>query len=1036
MLKGWEWWLAIPLAAGLGYLICRLYRRETEPYSLAGQRLRMLRTTTVVLLILLLSQPVIHRVLASIQPPRVIVLRDSSTSMSVKDTHDPLERRVRMAIALGLLDGSHRDTSAEQAAAALTSVQASIESAAASTRQAQQLLQEGAANLSSARERIGEAREALNAAAREASKAAKALKTPELKPQAEALNASLEAVRKELADIALDGADAVARLSERAKVLATAAQESGKLGAACRLQQDKVDRAFGQGASTNLLRQGATASGSPTAGALIDGNATNYDGGQGFGWYDFKAEPQGGLTITLAAPQKISRIRFLLWDREADRTYSYILEGSADGQAFTTLADRSKQPLQSWQEIDIQPAALKAIRLRGTANNKNTGFHVVEVEAYAPDSKVIEALEKLASMDRAAVLKAMMEGKAAEAASGKVDLVQYGFDTDLRDLVLTSEAAKDLPPTDTDLAAPLVKIGERHAQDSVSAVVICSDGRHTSGAIPEDAARVLAARGITVHTVGIGSMDAPPDLCVARLEGTLSVFMEETIRLNAQIRTAGFKGQKCALTLSRGEQVLQTRELTIGDDGWRTESFDIPADKPGANIFTAAIKPLPGEALTNNNSAEAVVEVANDRLKVLLVDEYPRWESRYVASLLRRERKMTLDERWLLSGENLGARPKALPEGEKALEDYEIIVLGDVPAERLSEADQKRLAAYVADRGGFLVLIAGPENLPTKYGGGPIADLLPIKTSIPGGGAPLTAAEAGKKSRVKLDPAGGRHEIVRILRDPGLNEKLWPALPELSWVARPAYAKPGATTLIVTDDARKDVVVATQYYGAGRVLYIGTDGTWNWRYKVADRVHAFFWSQAMRWGTSNRLSGGPRLKAGTGRRQLRPGENIEVLARPRDSEGKSVSDAVIFAELLGAERPQRVQLQLVPETGGLYRGFMQNIPAGVNTIRVAVTSPGFEGIQHDVQVVARENAGQEGVELARDAARLAAVAKAGGGRYVDILEAPELFGQLAGQGRERIQESSYQAWSSYPALLLVVGLLAAEWLLRKRMGLA
>jgi hypothetical protein len=219
-------------------------------------------------------------------------------------------------------------------------------------------------------------------------------------------------------------------------------------------------------------------------------------------------------------------------------------------------------------------------------------------------------------------------------------------------------------------------------------------------------------------------------------------------------------------------------------------------------------------------------------------------------------------------------------------------------------------------------------------------------------------------------------------------------------------------------------------------MYVGTDGTWNWRYKVADRVHAFFWSQAMRWGTSNRLTGGPRLKVGCVRRQIRPGENIEVLARPRDAQGHIVADAVITADLGDSEHPQRVQLTAVPDSGGLYRGYLQNVGAGVHNIMVKVDASGFEGVQQDIQVIAHEIAGQEGIELSRDSARLAAMAKAGGGRYLDILDAPELFTQLAGQGKERAHEYSFEVWSSYPVLILIVSLLAMEWVLRKRLGLA
>jgi hypothetical protein len=67
--------------------------------------------------------------------------------------------------------------------------------------------------------------------------------------------------------------------------------------------------------------------------------------------------------------------------------------------------------------------------------------------------------------------------------------------------------------------------------------------------------------------------------------------------------------------------------------------------------------------------------------------------------------------------------------------------------------------------------------------------------------------------------------------------------------------------------------------------------SWRWRKRVGDRVHAFFWSQAIRWGTSHRLIGGPRLKVGVDRRQIRPGENIEILARPMDADGTPAKTA-------------------------------------------------------------------------------------------------------------------------------------------------
>lgn len=922
ILTGYAWWLIIPFAALLGFLISKLYAKETAPFS-GGFVLRVLRSAVVVVLVLLLSQPIVHRVTAKNEPAVVVVLRDQSSSMAVKDTHEPLEKKVRAAVVLGLLDEKMRDLNAEQASLLLNSAQNTVDSATGGVRQALQQLQESGENAAGIQERLSQARKNLSSAGNDAKRAgdllaAAPLVQPHQKPQAVKCSEMALALERELGDVPLKNVDAKKFLLDKTQSLKVLKQDLAKSVGEARKLQDRVDRALGE-------------SGKPPVKAAIE---------------------------------KIDKM---------------------DRFAYMTAV------------LEKATAGADAERTRVVTYN-------IDTDLRSPDGKAL----------------ALKEGESEEKPDPKAD-----------------KKTKQAATADTDLATPLLRLAERHAHDTITAVVLCSDGRHTSGPAPEDAARALSARGIALHTLGVGSVDAPPDICVARLDGTLSVFLEETIRLTAHIKVSGCKGKKCKLVLRRGDKEIQKRDLTLGDDGWLHQNFELTADKGGPNAFTALVEPLPGETLTTNNSADCVVDVANDRLKVLVVDELPRWETRYVASLLRRERKMNLTERWLMTGDNIGPRPKALPEEQKGLEEYDIIVLGDVMAERLDDAAQRRLAKYVADGGGFLVVIAGQKAMPRSYPTGPLADLLPIRQQMPAStAAALLSADASPHARVKLDSDGANSEIVRVLRDPALNEQLWPALPELTWIARPAFAKPGATTLLYADDARKDAVAAVHSYGAGRVLYIGSDNTWRWRYKVGDRVHAVFWSQAMRWGTSNRLLGGERLKAGLDRRQIRPGENLEVLARPRDKSGHAVTNAVVVAELEDRTRQQHVQLQPVPDSGGLYRGILQNIGAGVHSIKVKVESPDFEGVEENLQVIAREVTGQEGVELSRDSGRLAAMANAGAGRSLDILDAPQLFKDLSGQSKQRAIEKSYELWSSYPALLLVVALLAAEWLLRKKMGMA
>jgi hypothetical protein len=674
------------------------------------------------------------------------------------------------------------------------------------------------------------------------------------------------------------------------------------------------------------------------------------------------------------------------------------------------------------------------------------------------DPEIRDGLAELDKMTRMAITERLLTRRVKPFVSNrKIAVKAYYLDTELESAphlqaALTEGTAKAKPAkkpktkeeiaeqekvAETDLATPLFRLAEDE-KESLAAVVLCSDGRHTTGPLPEDAARALSARGVKLHALGVGAVKAPGDICIARLEGPISVFQEETIRLAAHVRGVGYKGREVKLVLRRGQEVLEERKIKFVNEDWRQEIFEVPANQSGANIFLASIEPLKGEALVSNNSAEAMVDVAADKLRVLVIDEEPRWETRYVASLLRRERKMVLDERWLRYGKGFDKSTPALPKDPAKLDEYDMVVLGDVPVDRLGDEDQKRLASYVAERGGFLVILAGKKAMPQRYLVGPVSELLPIKaTSAEAAGAGLPTRQAIEPvARVKLEDPEQPPQIVQILRDPSLNEQLWTLLPELKFVYRPAYAKPGATKLLVTNDARKDVVVATQFFGLGRVLYLGTDESWRWRHKVGDRVHAYFWSQAIRWGVSQRLVGGPRLKIGLDRRRIRPGDRVEVLARPVDKEGHAVTDAIVVAEVDLKTSRRRVQLQPVADSRGIYRGILPNLPSGLHSVVVRVEDPGFDGVKATADVMAREVAGQEGVELTRDVDRLDSMAQSGGGQHFDILKTHELLETISAEGKYKDKEDSFEIWASYPALLLIVGLLSAEWLIRKRYGLA
>ena len=127
--------------------------------------------------------------------------------------------------------------------------------------------------------------------------------------------------------------------------------------------------------------------------------------------------------------------------------------------------------------------------------------------------------------------------------------------------------------------------------------------------------------------------------------------------------------------------------------------------------------------------------------------------------------------------------------------------------------------------------------------------------------------------------------------------------------------------------------------------------------------------------------------------------------------------------------------QLAPELAG---GF--NIE-GLAEGRWRVTVRGDDGELAELSevrdLVVRDRQSLEGIELGADPVNLARLAGAGGFRADSLDQAVPLIQDLA----ERLvpkatpRLTTHSLWDNYLALLAVLGLLAVEWMWRKRVGL-
>src|SRR5947208_10010488 len=129
--------------------------------------------------------------------------------------------------------------------------------------------------------------------------------------------------------------------------------------------------------------------------------------------------------------------------------------------------------------------------------------------------------------------------------------------------------------------------------------------------------------------------------------------------------------------------------------------------------------------------------------------------------------------------------------------------------------------------------------------GDPILKLLPLEEARfvnPVNGFPFALTRFGKGTK-----------FLQMEVNLEESDRRWAELPRHFWgiVGR---AKPGANVLAYFRDeasivpanekqfaeerqVRDNALAALQNYGLGRVLYLGVDSTWRWRYRIGDTYH-------------------------------------------------------------------------------------------------------------------------------------------------------------------------------------------------------
>ncbi len=581
---------------------------------------------------------------------------------------------------------------------------------------------------------------------------------------------------------------------------------------------------------------------------------------------------------------------------------------------------------------------------------------------------------------------------------------------------------------------------------SQSVVVLLSDGQNNSGASPLEIASQTAA-GQALFTVGFGATAEATDLALQSIDCPPRVFRTDILRGTLHLSDRIGKGKTFNASMTVADEVVWKQKLTAENLTSRQVEFAMPT----APLYELLQKRLPPhvkyavlpleisvqvtsdvpESNLQNNSLAIWTSVAAQRSRLLLLDGRSRWENRYLRNMFDR------DPAWQVDSQ-IAAEPSEFefPKSRDELFQFDLVLLGDLPAKMLAREHITWLREFVELNGGGLILIPGARRWLAEPEYAELQKLFPI--SWTGSDSVQSVAQQGSPKRIELTSAGQALAALRIdARGEAESQSLWAQLPSLQFVDK-VNLRPGAEVLaMATSESESRPLLVTRRFGAGRVFFSATDETWRWRYKVADEVHQRLWNQLARWVMRTPMAvQGEFVSLDCGAATYAFGKNVEVRAQLRDQNGfPAVARSPIGLVSVGGEVVARVPLIEDPNVPATYFANIASLPAG--DYDVSLTAAGFSqealNVHTNFSIIVPPS-----IEMQQTACNdqvLRESAEKTGGKYLPETQADELFALLRPLSSGRFVESDTMLWQTYWWFTAAMILLVTEWWLRKRAGL-
>ena len=668
----------------------------------------------------------------------------------------------------------------------------------------------------------------------------------------------------------------------------------------------------------------------------------------------------------------------------------------------------------------------------------------------------------------------------------------YPFNTRLQQSVLLAQE-DDAPPPQfgaegalTDIGGAIRAAASAWKGQQTAGIVLITDGAHNSGRFPLE---TITALEVPIYPIGVGSVEPPKDIQIQRVDYTPIAYTNHESVIRVNVVQTGYTGKTTQLSLWEVEskRLVDVVTLTFSShqevnavDASTKQMVELKLTPQAEGNFqySVTLPTLDGELTEANNQKTFSMKVVKARLNVFYLEGRPRWDYTFLKRTLERDpdieatcailssnrlKRLPVDS--VLNRLN-GYYPQATPASETPrfpetlveLSKYDVLILGDLGAEHLTETQQRAIVDFVEMQGKPVIFLPSRNMLGVNgLGNTELAQLLPI--DIPKNGCRIEDTEF----TAQLTQSGAFHPMLQLDdtqstqtgQTAGLDGNdlsLWRNMPALSRSFSGFRLRGGATALM--ENGKGMPILILQRAGLGKSLMIAAEGFWNWGFGVktfkATRYHAIyprFWAQVLRWMATNTDDKNVYLTTDASTYAI--GDTVKVTAYLYSETYQPQAGATVQIEVVPPDgAPFQLQINAATEStnemlsqpdtianmSNLYTAQLVLLQNGKYRIRATGRSGTLKLGEDQIDIYAHPQLAElENPQLNEDL--LKQLAGQTDGAYFTMADAESLPENIANVQNPIFVDAERELWAHPLIFITVLGLLGTEWFLRKRIGL-